>query len=248
MFVTLGEKGIKFVSKEKIISIPTQAKEIYGVVGAGDTVFAFIALGLSSNLSPEVYLKLANKAAAVAISHVKTYAVGLDELVDRETEYTEKIFYDWAHLKIELDWQSMGKKKVVFTNGCFDILHAGHVHLLKEAKKLGDILVVGLNSDESVKSLGKGPGRPINSIKDRAEVIAALGVVDFVVSFDQYTPEELLKYLKPDVFVKGGDYNADSMVGSDIVKSYGGVVKTIQFLSGFSTTQIVKKINENSMF
>ncbi len=248
MFVTLGEKGIKFVSKEKIISIPTQAKEIYGVVGAGDTVFAFIALGLSSNLSPEVYLKLANKAAAVAISHVKTYAVGLDELVDRDTEYTEKIFNDWAHLKIELDWQSMGKKKVVFTNGCFDILHAGHVHLLKEAKKLGDFLVVALNSDESVKNLGKGPGRPINSLKDRAEVIAALGVVDFVVSFDQHTPEELLKYLQPDVFVKGGDYNANSMVGSDIVKSYGGVVKTIQFLSGFSTTQIVKKINENSIF
>jgi D-beta-D-heptose 7-phosphate kinase/D-beta-D-heptose 1-phosphate adenosyltransferase len=255
IFVTLGEKGIKFVSKDKIISIPTQAKEIYGVVGAGDTVFAFIALGLSSNLSPEIYLKLANKAAAVAISHVKTYAVGLDELVDRETEYTEKIFHDWATLKIELDWQSgrqastrqasMGKKRVVFTNGCFDILHSGHVYLLKEAKKLGDILVVGLNSDSSVKSLGKAPGRPINSLKDRAEVIAALGVVDFVVSFDQYTPEELLKYLKPDVFVKGGDYNADTMVGSDIVKNYGGVVKTIQYLSGFSTTQIVKKINEN---
>ena len=119
---------------------------------------------------------------------------------------------------------------------------------MKEAKKLGDLLVVALNSDESVKNLGKGPGRPINSIKDRAEVIAALGVVDFVVSFDQHTPEELLKYLKPDVFIKGGDYNADSMVGSDIVKSYGGVVKTIQFLSGFSTTQIVKKINENSVF
>jgi D-beta-D-heptose 7-phosphate kinase/D-beta-D-heptose 1-phosphate adenosyltransferase len=250
IFVTLGEKGIKFISTDKIISIPTQAKEIYGVVGAGDTVFAFIALGLSSNLSPEVYLNLANRAAAVAIAHVKTYAVGLDELVDRETEYTEKIFNDWATLKIELDWQSMrqasmGKKRVVFTNGCFDILHAGHVYLLKEAKKLGDILVVGLNSDASVRSLGKAPGRPINTLKDRAEVIAALGVVDFVVSFDQYTPEELLKYLKPDVFVKGGDYDADTMVGSEIVKNYGGVVKTIQYLSGFSTTQIVKKINEN---
>ena len=116
---------------------------------------------------------------------------------------------------------------------------------LEDAAKGNRILIVGLNSDTSVKSLGKAPGRPINTLKDRAEVIAALGVVDFVVSFDQYTPEELLKYLKPDVFVKGGDYNADTMVGSDIVKNYGGVVKTIQFLSGFSTTQIVKKINEN---
>ena len=132
----------------------------------------------------------------------------------------------------------------MFTNGCFDILHSGHVHLLREAKRLGDILVVALNSDDSVKRLGKGVGRPINLLQDRAEVIAALGVVDFVVSFEQDTPEELLKYLKPDVFVKGGDYNADNMVGSDIVKSYGGQVKTINFLSGFSTTKIIKTIEK----
>ncbi len=242
IFVTLGEKGIKFISNDKVISAPTQTKEIYGLAGAGDTVFAFIALGLSSNLTIETCLKLANKAAAIAISHVKTYVVGLDELLDRDMEYTDKIYSDWAHLKIELDWQSRGKKKVVFTNGCFDILHSGHVHLLKEAKKLGDILIVALNSDSSVKRLGKGAGRPINSLKDRAEVIAALGVVDFVVSFEQDTPEELLEYLKPDVFVKGGDYNAENMIGSDIVKRYGGRVKTINFLSGFSTTKIIKTI------
>jgi D-beta-D-heptose 7-phosphate kinase/D-beta-D-heptose 1-phosphate adenosyltransferase len=244
VFVTLGEKGIKFISAEKVVSAPTQTKEIYGLAGAGDTVFAFIALGLSSNLTIETCLNLANKAAAIAISHVKTYVVSLDELLDRDMEYADKIYSDWAHLKIELDWQSRGKKKVVLTNGCFDILHAGHVHLLREAKKLGDILIVALNSDDSVKRLGKGAGRPINSLKDRAEVIAALGVVDFVVSFEQDTPEALLEYLKPDVFVKGGDYDAENMIGSDIVKRYGGKVKTINFLSGFSTTKIIKTIEK----
>lgn len=255
LFVTMGEKGIQYISPEKQQHSPTQAKEIYGLAGAGDTVFAYLALGISSNLPIELCLIIANKAAAIAVSHVKTYTVGLDELINKEVEFSEKIFVEWSHLKIELDWQSLGKKTVIFTSGCFDILHAGHVHLLKEAKKLGDILVVGINSDESVKKLGKGSGRPVNSFANRANVIAALGMVDFVVKFDQSSPKELLEYLHPDVFVKGGDYIFKQNIKEnelfkkftdecEVVKKYGGTVKMIELVPGLSTTNIIKKIND----
>lgn len=257
LFITMGENGIKFVSPDLLAHAPTQVKEICGLAGAGDTVFAYLALGISCNLPIDTCLRLANKAAAIAISHVRTYSVGLDELIDKDIEFSEKIFTEWSHLKIELDWQNLGKKNVVFTSGCFDILHAGHVYLLKEAKKLGDILVVGLNSDESIKRLGKAVGRPINSFINRATVIAALGSVDFVVEFDQSSPKTLLEYLKPDVFVKGGDYNLDNASESelikkfidecDAVKKYGGVIKTINLLPGFSTTNIIKKINSDQI-
>jgi D-beta-D-heptose 7-phosphate kinase/D-beta-D-heptose 1-phosphate adenosyltransferase len=257
LFVTLGEKGIQFVSPEKQVFSPTLAKEIYGLAGAGDTVFAYLTLGMSCNLPIETCLKLANKAAAVAVSHVKTYTVGLDELIDKEIEFSEKIYTEWSHVKIELDWQSLGNKKVVFTNGCFDILHAGHIHLLKDAKKMGDFLIVGLNSDESIKKLGKGQDRPINSFADRAIVIAALGMVDFVVEFNHSSPKELLEYLKPDIFVKGGDYAPEKVQDSElfrnfideseVVKKYGGVVKAVSLIAGLSTTNILKKINGNQI-
>ncbi len=132
--------------------------------------------------------------------------------------------------------------KVVFTNGCFDILHAGHVRYLAEARALGDMLVVGVNSGRSAATLEKGSGRPLNGELERAEVLAALQAVDYVTIFDEETPYELIKLLQPDVLVKGGDWDVEDIVGSDVVLERGGEVKSLQFATGFSTTGLIKKI------
>lgn len=132
-------------------------------------------------------------------------------------------------------------QKIVFTNGCFDVLHYGHVHYLLQAKKLGDILVIGLNSDDSVRRL-KGPTRPINGENERAFVLAALVCVDYVTLFEEDTPEELIKVVRPDVLVKGGDYTLDNIVGADFVTQNGGIVTTIPFVEGFSSTRIIEKL------
>lgn len=132
-------------------------------------------------------------------------------------------------------------QKIVFTNGCFDVLHFGHVHYLLQAKKLGDILVIGLNSDDSVRRL-KGPTRPINGENERAFVLAALVCVDYVTLFEEDTPEELIKVVRPDVLVKGGDYTLDNIVGADFVTQNGGTVTTIPFVEGFSSTRIIEKL------
>ncbi len=132
-------------------------------------------------------------------------------------------------------------KKIIFTNGCFDILHVGHIEYLNLAKRMGDILVIGLNSDESVRRL-KGAGRPINSETDRAKVLAALDFVDYVVVFGKDTPEKLIKKIRPDVLVKGADWNVGDIVGSAFVKSHGGKVRTVPFVKGYSTTSLIKKM------
>jgi D-beta-D-heptose 7-phosphate kinase / D-beta-D-heptose 1-phosphate adenosyltransferase len=246
LIITLGEKGMAFVSPDYYFAIQGVSRDVFDLTGAGDTALAFLALGLANKLNLEECLKLANHAAAVAVSHLKTYAVSLDELVDRKYEPVEKIFYDWAPLKIELDWQRLDGKKVIFTNGCFDIMHPAHIHLLKECKKIGDILVVGLNTDESIKRL-KGDDRPVNNLHFRSTMMAALGAVDFVVPFDQDTPAALIEYLKPDAIVKGGEYKPETMVGYDIVKAYGGQVLVIDTgLGHYSTTNIIKSmVNKN---
>ncbi len=142
------------------------------------------------------------------------------------------------------NWKKEGKK-IVFTNGCFDIIHAGHVDYLEKAKSLGDVLVVGLNSDESIKRI-KGPERPINIQEHRKRVLEALKPVDLVIVFDEDTPERLIKEIKPDVLVKGGDWKIENIVGADFVKSYGGEVKTIDFVYDISTTKIIQKARYGS--
>jgi len=138
------------------------------------------------------------------------------------------------------------KKRVVFTNGCFDILHYGHAKYLEDSRKLGDFLVVGLNSDSSVRVVKKDKNRPINSQRDRASVLAALSCVDYIVIFNELTPLKLIAKLKPDILVKGGDWKKQDIVGKDIVESYGGRVQTIPYLAGYSTTNIIKSIIKNS--
>lgn len=151
-----------------------------------------------------------------------------------------KIIESWDELAGELNRVRKGRK-IVFTNGCFDILHVGHVRYLREAREQGDLLVVGLNTDASVRRL-KGPGRPVNSEAARAEVLAALAAVDYVTLFGQETPEELIRTVRPDVLVKGGDYTIETIVGAPFVMSYGGKVKTLQFVDGFSTTATIDKM------
>lgn len=148
---------------------------------------------------------------------------------------------NWSELANKLRL-SRTDKKVVFTNGCFDLLHVGHVRYLAEAKSLGHILVVGINSDESVKKL-KGPARPVQSEKDRAEILDHLKAVDFVTVFTEQTPFELIQVVKPDVLVKGGDWKPEQIVGSDVVLSYGGLVKSLSFYEGKSTTSLIEKVN-----
>lgn len=151
-----------------------------------------------------------------------------------------RVFRSWDELVKNLGSRRAGRK-VVFTNGCFDIIHVGHVRYLQEAKALGDILVVGLNTDKSVQKL-KGPSRPVQSEDARAEVMAALACVDAVTLFDEDTPEELIKNVRPDVLVKGGDYKVEDIVGGPFVQRYGGTVKTLQFVPGFSTSSILKRV------
>jgi len=226
--ITLSEEGIAILDNE-YKKLPTVAKDVFDVTGAGDTVISAITISLVEGKSLKEAVEFANRAAAVAVSHVGCYAVKKEDIESLEKD--KKILELDELLKI-----LPKDKKIVFTNGCFDILHAGHVKYLKEAKSFGDILIVGLNSDESVKRL-KGESRPINSSDDRATVLSALEAVDFVVEFTDDTPYELIKAIKPDILVKGGDYEGKEVVGSDIAKE----TRLVQFVDGKSTTNIIKR-------
>ena len=248
LIVTMGEQGLQFVSQEKQLFCPACRREVYDITGAGDTVLAFLAIGLVNGISLEQSLELANQAAAVAVSHHKTYTVGLDELLNNGIQSSEKIFYDWKKLKSELDCQRKENgKRIVFTNGCFDLLHSGHIFVLQEAKKRGDVLVVAVNTDDSVRRF-KGQFRPIKSLSERLAVISAVGVVDFVVAFDQDTPRELINFIKPDILIKGGDYKLEKIAGYDEVISSGGKVEIIEYKDGLSTSNLINRIKENSLF
>ena len=153
-----------------------------------------------------------------------------------------KTILTWPTLKRRLTALRREGKKIVFTNGCFDLIHPGHVRYLRAARRLGDVLVVAINTDASVGRLGKGEDRPLNPEYDRAEVLAALEMVDYVTLFDQDTPEELIRTLRPDVLVKGGDWTPDRIVGSDIVRARGGIVKSLPFAPGYSTTAFVERV------
>jgi D-beta-D-heptose 7-phosphate kinase/D-beta-D-heptose 1-phosphate adenosyltransferase len=239
--MTLGEQGIALYDDDLHL-FPTMAREVYDVTGAGDTVLAALGYSLSTGHSIADSCKFANAAAAVVIGKVGSATATLREIMpfllaqDKSSEELKLVEPEQLdeliqHLKTD-------KKKIVFTNGCFDILHAGHVSYLQKAKKLGDVLIVGLNSDESVRKL-KGPTRPVNSQQDRAFVLAGLNSIDHIVVFGEDTPYELIKQVEPDLLVKGKDYENKEVVGSDIAKE----VVLIEFVQGKSTTGILEKIN-----
>lgn len=241
--ITLSEDGIA-IFDDKLTVKPTVAREVYDVTGAGDTVLA--ALGYMTALGYDIYksVEFANLAAGVVVGKVGSATATLDEIEDYKSSLHKSgpeahIKSKDEMIKIVSNLKSKGKK-IVFTNGCFDILHRGHVSYLDKAKSLGDVLILGLNSDASVKRL-KGDDRPINNEEDRAFVLAALEAVDFVVIFDEDTPYELISVLKPNILVKGADYEGKEVVGSDLVDE----VKLIEFVNGRSTTRTIEKIKGN---
>lgn len=241
---TLSEKGIALVRPGSRFMAPAVARQVFDVSGAGDTVIAVLALCLASGLKPEVGVQLANVAAGIVVGKVGTVPVEKHELL---AALAPEIALHAEEKVVELKelvnrvalWKANGER-VVFTNGCFDLLHIGHVTLLDEARREGGRLIVGINSDASVSRL-KGPSRPIVPEYARARVLAGLAAVDAVVVFDEPTPLELMVALRPDVIVKGGDYVADEIVGAPEVRSWGGRVKIVRFVEGFSTTQLIAR-------
>ncbi|WP_152184666.1 D-glycero-beta-D-manno-heptose-7-phosphate kinase [Sulfurimonas indica] len=238
--ITLSEDGIAIYDSD-LKRFPTVAKEVFDVTGAGDTVIASIAYALSAGKNIDETAKFANLAAGVVVGKIGSATVTIDEIEEYEASL-HKSTSD-AHIKTfeEIDaivkrYKANGKK-VVFTNGCFDILHVGHVKYLQIAKSFGDILIVGLNSDASVSRL-KGPTRPVNVAQDRAYLLAALEAVDFVVPFEEDTPYELIKMIAPDVLVKGGDYEGKKVVGTEFARE----LKLVDFVDGKSTTKTIEKI------
>jgi D-beta-D-heptose 7-phosphate kinase/D-beta-D-heptose 1-phosphate adenosyltransferase len=242
--ITLSEDGMA-IFDDKLTKIPTQAKEVFDVTGAGDTVLASLGFGLANGLDIYESTRFANYAAAVVVSKIGSATATLNE-IDEYISSIHKSSSD-SHIKSFNQIEKISQKykdsdkKVVFTNGCFDILHIGHVKYLEIAKSFGDVLILGLNSDSSVKRL-KGESRPINSEYDRAYILAALECVDYVVVFEEDTPYELIKAVKPNILVKGGDYEGKEVVGSDIADE----LRLVEFVDGKSTTNIIKKINSNN--
>jgi len=239
--ITLSEDGIAVLKDKEVTVKPTVAKEVFDVTGAGDTVLA--SLGYALSMTDDIFaaLEFANLAAGVVVGKLGSATVTLDEIEDYKATL-HKSSID-LHIKTVKEIKKVAKrlrkqnKKIIFTNGCFDILHKGHVSYLNNAKALGDILIVGLNSDDSVRRL-KGENRPINNHDDRAYILSALECVDYVVIFDEDTPYELIQRVKPDVLVKGADYEGKEVIGSDIAKE----TVLIDFVEGKSTTSTIEKI------
>ena len=244
LLVTRGEHGMTLLRPEQApLHLPARAREVFDVTGAGDTVISTLAASLAAGEELPQAVALANLAAGIVVAKLGTAAISAPELrraVQRE-EGSERGVVSLDQLLLALEDARAHGEKIVFTNGCFDILHAGHVSYLEQARAQGDRLVLAVNDDASVSRL-KGPGRPINAVDRRMAVLAGLGAVDWVVSFSEDTPENLLRAVRPDVLVKGGDYGIEGVVGADIVRAYGGEVRVLGLVENSSTTAIVEKI------
>jgi len=244
ILATCGANGMVLIGEEVPFFIDAVDQEVFDVTGAGDTTIAYLAACMVNHLMMKESVVIANYAAGIQVSKVGTSPVYWREIRDficsTENQCNHKII---SRAEIENFRNSMEGKKIVFTNGCFDILHIGHIRYLQKAAKLGDILVVGVNSDASVKRL-KGEERPINPETDRTEMLAALSFVNYVVVFEEDTPLEIIKLLRPDVLVKGGDYSDKYVVGSEEVEKNGGKLVLIPFVEGKSTTNIINKIKK----
>lgn len=238
LMITRSEKGITLIDKDnQYFHMESKAKEVYDVSGAGDTVIATLGLFWGKERSIMDAIRLSNDAAGIVVGKKGTATVTEAELEERKRtfEITNKIVTQEQIMENVKAWKKSGES-IVFTNGCYDIFHKGHVYSVYEAAKLAKHLIVGVNSDCSVRKL-KGSGRPVNSERDRAYMIAALGCVDNVVIFNETTPELLIKEIRPDVLVKGGDYRAEDVIG----KEYAGRVELIQYLDGYSTTRLIQQ-------
>ncbi|MFV0431846.1 MAG: D-glycero-beta-D-manno-heptose-7-phosphate kinase [Alphaproteobacteria bacterium] len=244
VLLTRGPQGMSLAYGDKVKHLPTKAQIVADVSGAGDTVVAALSLGLAAGLDIENAANIANISAAIVVEKTGTATVNASELEQRIQksvhQYEGELMDKQKLLNRVEDWKSRGLI-VGFTNGCFDLLHAGHLHNFIEAKKQCDRLIVALNSDASVKRL-KGESRPVQSLKDRARVLAHLREVNAVCVFEEDTPYNLIKEIQPDVLMKGGDYKVEEIAGHDIVLNNGGHVILIPLLEGFSTTNTIAKI------
>ena len=246
--VTMSEKGISVLRPDSTFHSPARAREVFDVSGAGDTVIATLAASLAGGLQIETAVELANLAAGVVVGKVGTVPIAQHELIALLTPSSglnagEKIL-DLERIRKRVgEWRASGET-IVFTNGCFDLLHVGHISLLEDCRRFGSKLVLGLNSDASISRL-KGPTRPIIGERERARVMAALAAVDAVILFEEDTPMELIRTIRPNVLVKGGDYTVETVVGYEEVTASGGRVEIVSTVEGFSTTNIVKKLAAN---
>ncbi len=241
--ITLSEQGVA-IYDNKLRTHPTVAREVFDVTGAGDTVLASLGFALACGYKIDDAVEFSNLAAGVVVGKIGSATATLNEIIEYESSLNKSTSDE--HIKTLDEITVLSKelkargKKIIFTNGCFDILHAGHVRYLETAKSYGDVLILGLNSDRSVTAL-KGVNRPINMQLDRAYILAALEVVDYVVVFNEDTPYDLIKTIKPHVLVKGGDYEGKDVVGQDIADE----LKLVQFVDGKSTTKTIEKIQQS---
>ena len=255
ILLTRSEQGMSAITLTEKVDMPAQVLEVSDVTGAGDTVIATLTMMMAAGLNLADAAKVANLAAGIVVAKLGAATVSPEELyraVNKSLFASKQAHYQTPFEEVlqHIEFARQSGEKIVFTNGCFDILHAGHVHYLEQAKALGDRLVVGLNTDASISRL-KGPTRPINPLNERATVITGLASVDWVIPFGEQngnefddTPYEVIKQVKPDVLVKGGDYTIDKIVGADLVQHSGGLVATIDFVDGCSTTKIIEKIKQ----
>ena len=245
LLITRGKKGMTLIQKNKsAIHLNAMTHEVFDVTGAGDTVIAVLAAAIASNQSVEVATMLANTAASLVVKKLGTATVTIDEI--NKNLYDEATSLSIPNKKYALELINEAKKsgkKIIMTNGCFDIIHTGHVRYLSKAKSLGDYLVIAVNDDESVKRL-KGNGRPINTLEDRMLVLNSLASVNLVIPFSQDTPEEIISSVNPDVLVKGGDYKEENIAGAESVRKSGGEVVIVPFDEGYSTSLILKKLKD----
>ncbi len=252
MLLTRSEQGMSLITPNEKHDFAAQVLEVSDVTGAGDTVIATLAVMLGTGMPAKQAVEIANVAAGLVVAKLGAATVSPEELSAKLTQYLRETGEQYQAPTQEtlhhIELARQRGEKIVFTNGCFDILHAGHVRYLAQAKARGDKLVVGLNNDASISRL-KGPERPINPLDERATVIGALASVDWVIPFgaveENDTPAKLIEQVKPDVLVKGGDYKVDEIAGADFVLANGGAVEVLEFVNGCSTSNVIEKIQSN---
>jgi D-beta-D-heptose 7-phosphate kinase/D-beta-D-heptose 1-phosphate adenosyltransferase len=243
--VTLDKDGMAMSHRDGRRQVfPTRPRQVYDITGAGDMVLSVLGMALAAGADYDGAIRLANVAGGLEVERIGVATITLDEilrdLLHAGSNAGQKL-RSRDDLVLELEGRRRLGQRIVFTNGCFDVLHTGHVRYLEEARAQGDLLIVALNGDASVQQL-KGKTRPINSQQDRANVLAGLQAVDFVTVFDEPTPLRIIQALRPDVLVKGGDYSKQEVIGASLVESYGGRVHLACFHEGFSTTQLLRRL------
>ncbi|HWI40456.1 MAG TPA: bifunctional D-glycero-beta-D-manno-heptose-7-phosphate kinase/D-glycero-beta-D-manno-heptose 1-phosphate adenylyltransferase HldE [Verrucomicrobiae bacterium] len=244
LLVTRSEEGMSlFIRGDAALHLPTAAREVYDVTGAGDTVISVLACALAGGLPLPQAAALANVAAGVAVTKLGASTVSPQSILSAllPPDSAEAKIHSAEVIQRLAQEEREAGRRIVFTNGCFDLLHAGHVKYLQKARALGDLLILGLNSDASVRRL-KGESRPLITQEERAHLLASLMCVDYVVIFEEDTPIELIRRVRPDILAKGADYTREGVVGHDLVSSYGGRVELVELVEGRSTTGIIEKI------